>query len=180
MSRQRPRLGGWLVPLLVAAAVVTTLTLPGAGPARAQDDGDVESGQQVYRRHCAMCHGSDGEGMANMHPAVRGAIDRLTREGAEVTIRNGRETTPPMPSFADRLSDAEIDAVLAYIDSLPTGSADAGPGRMDDGDGMGEGMMDDGMGDMMDDNDTVLWVVIVVLAALAAGLGGYLLAQRRR
>jgi hypothetical protein len=45
-------------------------------------------------------------------------------------------------------------------------------------------MGDDGMGGMMnemgDDNDTVLWIVIVVLAALACALGGYVLGRRPR
>lgn len=108
-----------------------------------------------------------------MHPSLQGATDRLTREGVEVAVRKGREVTPPMPAFEDRLTDDEITDVIAYIDWLPAGPRNADGGMMG-GDGMGGGM-----GDMMGGGETVLWVVIVVLAAVAAGLGGYLLARRR-
>jgi mono/diheme cytochrome c family protein len=163
------RLRSWRSPACVAAAGVALMWLV-VRPATAQE---VDQGRRVFTQNCAMCHGDEAEGMAGMHPSLRGAVDRLTLEGVEVTVRNGRDTTPPMPAFEDRLSDSEIADVIAYIDSLPRGTGEPdGP------------MGDDGMGGMMnemgDDNDTVLWIVIVVLAALACALGGYVLGRRPR
>ena len=90
-----------------------------------------------------MCHGSDASGMMGIHPSLRGAVERLTLEGVEVTMRNGRATTPPMPSFEGRLSEEELDDVVAYLDTLPVGPRNFGAedgGMMDT-----DGMMDGGM-----------------------------------
>lgn len=141
-----------------------------SGDAVAQD---VEAGRRLYVRQCAMCHGSQAEGMAGMHPALQGAVARLTREGVEVTIRNGRDTMPPMPAFGDRLSDDEITDVTAYLTSLPHGPRNFGP----EADGMmrGPGMMP-GMDRM---SSAVPWLLLSLLAALLAGVVGYLLGRSR-
>lgn len=96
-----------------------------------------------------------------MHPSLRGAVERLSQEGVEVTIRNGRETDPPMPAFDDRLTDQEIDDVIAYVASLPEGPRNFGPGSQ------GGGMMG---GDMMEGG----WGTF--LAGVVAGAIGSLLA----
>lgn len=148
-----------------------TLALAGAvaviavsAPASATQDADVDAGRQVFDSNCAMCHGADAAGMMGMHPSLRGAIERLTREGVEVTIRNGRATNPPMPAFDGRLTDRQIQQVVSYIDTLPPGPRNFGP--QTDGNGMMDGMMDGMMGGWM-------WLlplvalVAIVLAVLA-------------
>jgi putative membrane protein len=139
---------------MVAAAIAL---IP--GPAWAQS-GDPETGRDVYQANCAMCHGQDASGMMGMHPSLRGAVERLTLEGVEVTVRNGRDTMPPMPAFEDRLTDEEIDDVIAYLDELPVGPRNFGA----EGDGMMDmdGMMDGGMWSWL------AWIVLflVVFAAV--------------
>lgn len=129
--------------VLVSLLVIATIGV--AAPARAQSVGDTETGREVFEANCTMCHGQDAGGMIGMHPSLRGAVERLTLEGVEVTIRNGRDTNPPMPAFAGRLSDEEIEDVVAYLDTLPVGPRNFGP----DADGMMggdmDGMMDGGM-----------------------------------
>ena len=121
-----------------------------------------------------MCHGADASGMMGMHPSLRGSIERLSRDGVEVAIRNGRDVQPPMPAFEGRLSNKEISDVIAYLDTLPVGPRNFGPrtGMMDD--------MDDMMGrSRADASDWLPWVLAGVLAvaligaviALAARLG---------
>lgn len=155
------------------------------GPAGAQPSGgNPERGERVFVAECAMCHGADAAGMMGMHPSLRGAVERLSREGVEVTIRKGRNTMPPMPAFAGRLTDQAIADVIAYLDSLPAGPRNFGP------EGGGQG----GMGGMMGGSNTsgrsgstavwlvgalvVLVVALVVLVVLAArqrrlaGVGG--------
>lgn len=146
-----------------------------SGSAWAQsDEGDPQPGERVFEAHCAMCHGSDAAGMMGMHPSLRGAVERLSPEGVEVTIRKGRNTTPPMPAFEDRLSEQAIDDLVSYIASLPQGPRNFGPG---------EGM--EGMGDMMRDRDTsdglVVGFVTALVVVLAVGaLAGLVLRLRRR
>lgn len=167
-------------------AVLTLLLLPaGTALAGTDDEGDVARGEEIYQANCAMCHAADATGMMGMHPALTGVVDRLGVEGVEVTIRNGRDTRPPMPAFEERLDDADIADLLAYLGTLPQGprepsARDDGEmppdGRMMDGDGM-DGMMDRMMGG---GGPVVLWVVVLILTAALAGVIGYLIATRGR
>lgn len=126
---------------LLVAAVMVGAFLATAGLSQAASPASVDAGREVFTANCAMCHGQDATGMMGMHPSLRGSVDRLTIEGVEVAIRNGRDTNPPMPAFEDRLAPSEIDAVIGYLDSLPDGPRNFGA------DVGGEGMM--GGGDMM-------------------------------
>lgn len=147
------RLG--LVAVIVVLGAVTVPTV-----AAGQQSGDPAKGREVFAANCAMCHGSDAAGMMGMHPSLRGAIERLSYEGVEVAIRQGRRTQPPMPAWEGRLSDGEIDDVIAYIATLPDGPRNFGS----DG---GSGMM---MGDDGDGMTAPFVVLLVVLAAAAGGL----------
>lgn len=148
-----------LAGILVAAVLTVAPSV-----ATATEPGDVESGRDLFVANCAMCHGEDASGMMGMHPSLRGALGRLTAEGVEVTIRNGRDTSPPMPAFGGRLRDDEIGDLVAYIDSLPPGPRNFGPG----GGVMGDGMMGGWM-----------WVWPVVgLLALAAVVAAVVVAVR--
>lgn len=141
-----------LLLILMAASVITVMA-----PASATQDADVDAGRQIFESNCAMCHGSDASGMMGMHPSLRGAVERLTREGVEVTVRNGRDTDPPMPPFEGHLTDREIEHVIAYIDSLPPGPRNFGP------DTEGGGMMDGMMGGWM----WILPALVLIVIALA-------------
>lgn len=160
-----------IAALATAASLATTVSL--ATPSvSAQERGDPEAGERIYRSDCAMCHGRDATGMMGMHPALRGAIDRLTREGVEVTIRNGRDTNPPMPAFGDRLNGEQIADVVAYLAALPEGPRNFGP---DHPSGMGDGMMDG----MMGRGAPWMVVLVILLTAALAGLVGYLIGSSR-
>lgn len=168
---------GWLGVIGVFAIGVIILA---PGVSAAQGLGDADAGREIYVANCAMCHGADATGMMGMHPALRGAVGRLTAEGVEVTIRNGRRTTPPMPAFGDRLSDEQIADVIAYLDSLPPGPRNFGPqmtepgGLMPDG-GMMDRMMDRGW----DGGGVVLAVVLIVLVAALIVVAVLTVNQRR-
>lgn len=112
-------------------------------PTQSFAQADPGTGREVFEANCAMCHGQDASGLMGIHPSLRGAVERLTLEGVEVTVRNGRDTNPPMPSFEGRLSEEEIGDVVAYLDTLPVGSRNFGAedGGMVDMDGMMDGGM---------------------------------------
>jgi mono/diheme cytochrome c family protein len=168
---------------LIALIAIPLLAFAPSG-AQSEQQGDVARGQQIYQANCAMCHGVEATGMMGMHPALTGVVERLSLEGVEVTIRNGRNTQPPMPSFDDRLDDTDIADLIAHLDSLPDGPRNFGP-ETTLGDGGGSPMARDGMGGMMDrmfgaGGSVALWLVVVVLTAALAGVIGYLIAARGR
>jgi cytochrome c oxidase cbb3-type subunit 3/ubiquinol-cytochrome c reductase cytochrome c subunit len=107
-------------------SIGTLLGLALAWVAACDDEGDPEplaEGRIQYDAYCALCHGSQGEGyrsdMANAlanQDFLATATDELLRTG---TVR-GRPGTPMSPYGAERggpLSDAQVDAVVAYIRS---------------------------------------------------------------
>jgi mono/diheme cytochrome c family protein len=150
------------VVLRLAAALLVTVLAGAALPALARAQGDPQRGREVFEQNCAMCHGQDASGMMGMHPSLRGAVERLSREGVEVTIRKGRKTTPPMPSFQGRLSDDRIEDVIAYLDTLPAGPRNFGP----EGGGMGA-MMGGGGGWP----EWLGWTLVALLALLIVLVG---------
>jgi cytochrome c553 len=76
-------------------------------------DGVLEGvlvGKQLYEANCSRCHGSDGKGtrgpsligLAAENPQVQAEIDQIINGGQR------------MPSFGDKLSEAEILAIVGY------------------------------------------------------------------
>ncbi len=100
------------------------------------DSSAVLRGKQIYQLHCAMCHGGNAEGAVNWkvpdenlnypppphddtghswhHP------DRVIYEAIREGLRDSLRPDQPvrMQSFGEKLSDAEIRAVLTYFKSL--------------------------------------------------------------
>jgi cytochrome c553 len=72
---------------------------------------------KVYAEHCASCHGADRFG--GMGPALLPSnLERLRKAAAADTIANGRVATQ-MPGFAEKLSAAEIRALVDYVYAPP-------------------------------------------------------------
>jgi polyvinyl alcohol dehydrogenase (cytochrome) len=78
--------------------------------------GGADTGRAVYGARCASCHGGSGEGSSG--PALVDVADRLSAEQTAAIVRDGRGA---MPGWDGTLSDADIDAVVAYVrDGLGT------------------------------------------------------------
>jgi mono/diheme cytochrome c family protein len=85
----------------------------------------ADNGADIYRRHCADCHGKDGEGKSGQYPALRDAVAtaapdpidavRMTLYGGfpATTARNPEPYS--MPPFVQRLTPSEIAAVTNYV-----------------------------------------------------------------
>lgn len=112
----------------------------------AQAAGEIEEGQRSFARYCAACHGADGTGNGPLAAELRTRPADLTRIRARnagrfpyskvrETIDGRRETSVhgprDMPVWGKRFAeaagggtgseirvDAEITALLAYIDSI--------------------------------------------------------------
>jgi cytochrome c553 len=94
---------------LAAGALLSILALGAGGIALAQAPGPEE----LYREHCASCHGSDRLG-AQGPALVPEALARLGREQAAKVIAGGRPATQ-MPAFEHTLSTEAIRALAGYI-----------------------------------------------------------------
>lgn len=102
-----------------ALPVLTALVLLAAPPAAAEAD-PVETGRALYAKTCAQCHGRTGRGSGS-YPRLAGReaaylADRLTR------YREGERFGPNSPLMipaARNLSDAEIEALAAFLSTLP-------------------------------------------------------------
>jgi cytochrome c553/WD40 repeat protein len=75
--------------------------------------GETDIASKLYQQHCASCHGTDRLG--GIGPALLPEnLSRLRPQAALAVIGKGRAATQ-MPGFADKLSDAQIDALVQLI-----------------------------------------------------------------
>lgn len=82
---------------------------------------DIAAGQASYEANCSGCHPDGGSG-------VGPAITELSWDAATMR-RQVREGEDRMPAFAaDRVSDGDLEAMLAYLASIGSvASEDAAP-----------------------------------------------------
>jgi mono/diheme cytochrome c family protein len=83
------------------------------------------AGGAIYLDECTACHGMDGKGVPFLFPSLAGSpnvrsIDpasliRVVIEGARSVATHKEPTGPGMPSFAWKLNDDQVAAVLTYI-----------------------------------------------------------------
>lgn len=98
---------------------IAALTLLGtmiALPAIAQ-----QSGEATYKAKCAMCHGADGIGNTpvgkNMNVRSLKSPEDVKATDAEL-FKQTKEGVGKMPAYAGKLTDAQIQDVVAYIRTL--------------------------------------------------------------
>ena len=88
-----------------------------AVPAHAADDG-----ADTYKTKCLMCHAADGSGNTPAGKIFKAASLKdpmvMTKSNDELTvvIKNGKNK---MPAWKDKLTDAQIEAVIGYIRKMP-------------------------------------------------------------
>ena len=74
----------------------------------------MTEGAEVYARNCAACHGSEGQGMGSVFPALAGSPIAINDMAGHIDILiNGKPGTA-MQSFSAQLTDVEIAAVITY------------------------------------------------------------------
>jgi polyvinyl alcohol dehydrogenase (cytochrome) len=81
----------------------------GGSDDQADDEPQPATGEDVYQRSCASCHGATGEGSSG--PSLVGVDERLSREEHLDVVSRGRGR---MPGWEDDLSPEEIEAVVDY------------------------------------------------------------------
>jgi cytochrome c oxidase cbb3-type subunit III len=101
---------------LLLAGIIALLT------SSAVQAADSPDGAVVYKQKCQMCHGADGKGFpAIKTPDMTDPKWQASVSDKEMTevIKNGKKGTP-MPAFADKLKEDEIQAVVKFIRSFDT------------------------------------------------------------
>lgn len=130
------RMLSWLVPTGAAVAIALSLPVPSSPPPKIDhtDSAMVDVGRRVYREACAACHGANLEGQPRWRDKLPGG--RLPAPPHDVSGHTWHHPDPvlftitkkgpaaypegyltDMPAFADRLTDEEIAAVIAFIKS---------------------------------------------------------------
>jgi len=82
-------------------------------------------GATIFQDDCASCHGTKGQGLTGMAPALKGdqfVIGSATSQVAD-TVKNGRagkqkhfpDMMLSMPAWGGKLSAADIAAVVGFI-----------------------------------------------------------------
>jgi mono/diheme cytochrome c family protein len=107
--------------------IAMTLAVGAAVPlsAAAQDDAKVKKGQEVYTaQKCQVCHAIAGKG-SKQNP-LDGVGAKLSADEIRSWITNPAEAAakakstkkPPMPNKYSKLPAEDIDALVAYMQSL--------------------------------------------------------------
>ena len=91
----------------------------------AADEKSVAAGKQIYQRHCAVCHGSSGNGGSgsDISPPAPSLISGKWKHGSSdgeifTVIKEGVPPDFSMEPWGDRLKDEEIWNTVNYIRSL--------------------------------------------------------------
>ncbi len=113
---ERPEIGGMAVP---------------EAPPRQADAAQLAMGEQVFTTHCAKCHGERAQGAANWRKADAdgnyppppldgsGHAWHHSREVLKGMIRDGSpQGEGNMPAWKGRLSEEQIDAAIAWFQSI--------------------------------------------------------------
>jgi cytochrome c553 len=102
---------------------VATKTVQEIGP------GNGEPVSALFQKDCAVCHGANGKGIAQVHtPDFTDPVLQRSLSAQDIanTIRNGKGGGR-MPAWSGKLTDAEIDGLSTYIRSFANAGAAAGP-----------------------------------------------------
>ncbi len=79
---------------------------------------DAAAGQSTYAaKGCIGCHGAGGVSVVATNPSLKGQNGNFIRKNL-TDFRSGARKNPIMNAMAAGLSDADIENIADYIDSL--------------------------------------------------------------
>lgn len=109
----------WRDALPTGALVVLTAPLWAACVVPAGPEKEI-SGEELFERHCARCHGADGKGDPTM-PSARDLTNESymaskNDEQIQRVIMQGRP--PNMPAFGGQFGEPSMKVLVGYVRSL--------------------------------------------------------------
>jgi mono/diheme cytochrome c family protein len=110
----------------IAVYLLSLKSAPGPSPQPlAVTDARITAGRAIYQDNCTACHTDAGMGSPRLFPRLARSpsvqsddvttLIRTVLFGSQAAGTTGAPTGPAMPSFAWRLSDAQVAAVITYI-----------------------------------------------------------------
>jgi|SRR5882757_3470741 mono/diheme cytochrome c family protein len=118
------RRSAWMIPPLLAACLLPCFGGAGAQPAGGNLDDKQLLGMRLFNQSCRVCHTKPQMTSPMYGPELSqssaGGRDDVMRD----VISNG---TPRMPGFKHHFQPPEIEAIVAYLKTIPTPAAPAAP-----------------------------------------------------
>lgn len=107
----------YFVAFLFASLLHVSLVAAVSAPA-----GNARTAQQLYRRHCVSCHGTDGrsktsKGKFNHARDLTDAQwhEDVTDERIFNSIMNGRNVRGNMPAFSNKLNEQQVESLVSFV-----------------------------------------------------------------
>ncbi len=96
--------------VIAVALLAAVIALPAASWA-------AETGADLYKAKCQMCHGENAKGkMAGTHDWSSAEVQKMSDADLTKVIVDGKP--PKMPAQKGKLTDAQVKEVVSYIRSL--------------------------------------------------------------
>lgn len=115
---------------LSACSETESQTPPRAGSPTGAMPVSLDTGERLFRQHCAQCHGEQAEGDPNWRqrrpdgsfppPPLNGTGHAWhhSMDVLKATIRDGtKKLGGTMPAWGDQLTEAEIEAIIRWFQS---------------------------------------------------------------
>ena len=110
--------------LIVAAAALVASSALAVEAAKDKATAKIDA-KAIVAAKCASCHGKDSKGNPNMAKMFKVDAAAMDLTGKDAQDKSDKDLTAlisagkgKMPSYKDKLSAAEIDAVSAYLKTL--------------------------------------------------------------
>ncbi len=101
-----------MVAACLLAGLVSIIAGCSGAPEVGSDDPVLNEGREIYIRNCAGCHGISGGGATG--PKLADGAVSATYPDIDDQMAIVGDGKDQMPGFANKLSDAEIEAVVRY------------------------------------------------------------------
>ena len=104
-----------------AGALAVAALLAWAGQSSAAD---VAAGKAIFKKRCAVCHGKTGAADGPMSKILKppppsfADAGHMAKRSDEELLKIIKEGKKPMPAYSGKLTEEQIQNVLAYIRSL--------------------------------------------------------------
>ena len=117
------------VEIVSIMGVATLLSVASAASVAPAFGADLAKGKAIYMGKCVKCHGEGGKGDGpkaedlEKKPADytdKAKMAKITDADIKNTVKEGKR---PMPAFGNKLTDEQIDDVIAYVRSFADATA---------------------------------------------------------
>lgn len=102
----------WAASVAAAVLLAVAACSPSAPSVPEGADPALREGRDLYQSSCVQCHGADGGGGRGPKLSGGAVVEAYPDLGTQIVVV--REGKGGMPAFGDKLSTAEIEAVVRY------------------------------------------------------------------